>query len=319
MRIHRDHAGLPAAARGASVAIGNFDGVHRGHREVIRVAAGHAARAGPPARAWSRSSRTRARCSTPPPRPAGSRPCAARPSCCAASASSTSTSSAATDGCSTPPPPISSTGRLLGELEVAAITTGRDFRFGHRRQGDVDLLAELAGAGGRPVTAVEPVTADGDDLLLDRHPHGAGRRHDRARQRAARPPLRARGRRAPWRPARAAPSAFPPPTSIRWPATPVLPGTGVYAVDGWPPARAAVWSGVRRWPISAAARPSTAARCCSRCTCSRAAATSTASACASPLAPALRGERKFSGIDELKAQIARDCEQARAIHAPIPA
>ena len=33
----------------------------------------------------------------------------------------------------------------------------------------------------------------------------------------------------------------------------------------------------------------------------------------------LRGERKFSGIDELKAQIARDCEQARAIQVPIPA
>ena len=33
----------------------------------------------------------------------------------------------------------------------------------------------------------------------------------------------------------------------------------------------------------------------------------------------LRGERKFSGIDELKAQIARDCEQARALHALIPA
>ena len=48
MRIHRDHAILPAAARGASVAIGNFDGVHRGHREVIRVAAGHAAALGRP-------------------------------------------------------------------------------------------------------------------------------------------------------------------------------------------------------------------------------------------------------------------------------
>ncbi len=33
----------------------------------------------------------------------------------------------------------------------------------------------------------------------------------------------------------------------------------------------------------------------------------------------IRGERKFAGIDELKAQIARDCEQARALHAPIPA
>ena len=48
MRIHRDHGSLPAAARGASVAIGNFDGVHRGHREVIRAAAGHAGALGRP-------------------------------------------------------------------------------------------------------------------------------------------------------------------------------------------------------------------------------------------------------------------------------
>jgi riboflavin kinase/FMN adenylyltransferase len=37
----------------------------------------------------------------------------------------------------------------------------------------------------------------------------------------------------------------------------------------------------------------------------------------------LRGEQKFGGIDELKAQIARDSERARAVHAdrlsPIPA
>ena len=38
------------------------------------------------------------------------------------------------------------TDRLLGELDVAAITTGRDFRFGHRRQGDTELLRAIAGA-----------------------------------------------------------------------------------------------------------------------------------------------------------------------------
>ena len=44
-----------------------------------------------------------------------------------------------------------------------------------------------------------------------------------------------------------------------------------------------------------------------------------ASGCGSRSAERLRGEQKFAGIDELKAQIARDCEQARAFHAPIPA
>jgi riboflavin kinase / FMN adenylyltransferase len=42
MRIFRDWRGLPDAARGATVALGNFDGVHLGHARVVRAA--HAAR-----------------------------------------------------------------------------------------------------------------------------------------------------------------------------------------------------------------------------------------------------------------------------------
>jgi riboflavin kinase / FMN adenylyltransferase len=35
MRIVRGYRKVPAAARGAAVALGNFDGVHRGHQAVI--------------------------------------------------------------------------------------------------------------------------------------------------------------------------------------------------------------------------------------------------------------------------------------------
>ncbi|SIS55407.1 FMN adenylyltransferase /riboflavin kinase [Roseivivax lentus] len=45
MRILRDHRSIPPEARGASAAIGNFDGVHLGHRSVLdlaREAAPHA-------------------------------------------------------------------------------------------------------------------------------------------------------------------------------------------------------------------------------------------------------------------------------------
>jgi riboflavin kinase/FMN adenylyltransferase len=42
MKIFDDWRGLPPAARGASVALGNFDGVHLGHAAVLRAA--HAAR-----------------------------------------------------------------------------------------------------------------------------------------------------------------------------------------------------------------------------------------------------------------------------------
>jgi riboflavin kinase/FMN adenylyltransferase len=42
MRTFHDWRDLPADARGATVALGNFDGMHRGHAQVIRAA--HAAR-----------------------------------------------------------------------------------------------------------------------------------------------------------------------------------------------------------------------------------------------------------------------------------
>jgi len=52
MRVLRDREPLPAAARGAVVAIGNFDGVHRGHAAVIGAAraapAGGCEARGPP-------------------------------------------------------------------------------------------------------------------------------------------------------------------------------------------------------------------------------------------------------------------------------
>jgi riboflavin kinase/FMN adenylyltransferase len=38
MRLYRHWTDLPADARGASVALGNFDGVHRGHRAVVAAA-----------------------------------------------------------------------------------------------------------------------------------------------------------------------------------------------------------------------------------------------------------------------------------------
>ena len=41
MLIHRTWQGLDPATRGTSVAMGNFDGVHRGHQSVIALARGH--------------------------------------------------------------------------------------------------------------------------------------------------------------------------------------------------------------------------------------------------------------------------------------
>jgi riboflavin kinase/FMN adenylyltransferase len=46
MRRFRDHRDLPADARGASAAIGNFDGVHLGHQTVLDLARRHGAALG---------------------------------------------------------------------------------------------------------------------------------------------------------------------------------------------------------------------------------------------------------------------------------
>ncbi|RMH45600.1 MAG: riboflavin biosynthesis protein RibF, partial [Alphaproteobacteria bacterium] len=48
MRIIRQHEGLEAELRGAAAAIGNFDGVHRGHMHVIEQARAVARRLGAP-------------------------------------------------------------------------------------------------------------------------------------------------------------------------------------------------------------------------------------------------------------------------------
>jgi len=39
MRLFRHYTEIPVEARGAVVALGNFDGIHRGHQAVIAAAA----------------------------------------------------------------------------------------------------------------------------------------------------------------------------------------------------------------------------------------------------------------------------------------
>ena len=48
MRIYRHYKILPAEARGATIAIGNFDGVHKGHCQVIHEAGAIAKNLGTP-------------------------------------------------------------------------------------------------------------------------------------------------------------------------------------------------------------------------------------------------------------------------------
>jgi riboflavin kinase/FMN adenylyltransferase len=154
MRIFHDWADVPPDARGASIALGNFDGVHRGHGEVIATA--HAARPDAPLAVLSFEPHPRElfRPDDPPFRltlpPARARHLAAL-------------------GVS-----------LLYELRFDAdfswltaeqfirdvlhaglgahhLTCGPDFAFGHRRGGNTALLAQRAEALGIGISLVKPL------------------------------------------------------------------------------------------------------------------------------------------------------------------
>lgn len=316
MRIHRDHAGLPAAARGASVAIGNFDGVHRGHREVIRVAAEHAARLGRPLGVVTFEPHPR-EFLTPETAPARLTPFRRKAEILRELGVERLHVLRFGERLMRMPAVAFVEEVLVRDLGVVAVTTGRDFRFGHRRQGDTALLAEVAGRHGIAVSAVDPVTVAGETCSSTavRGALGDGRLA-RANAMLGYPyelegvvrPGERRGRTIGF------PTANVHPLARR----PMLPTIGVYAVRAglrrggalaWLPAvanlgRRPTFAGEgvllevhlleggqelygRRLRVAFLER--------------------------------LRGEQKFAGIDELRAQIARDCERARAIHAPVPA
>jgi len=152
MKVYHDWRGLPAAARGASIALGNFDGVHLGHAAVLRAAR----EAALPLAVLTFEPHPRAffRPQDPPFRLTLS---AERAAALAAldvdilyelpfdAAFSHLT---AEDFC---------TQVLHRGLGAARLVCGPDFAFGHRRGGDTAMLAARGAELGWGVTIVPPV------------------------------------------------------------------------------------------------------------------------------------------------------------------
>ncbi|MCA8900028.1 MAG: riboflavin biosynthesis protein RibF [Hyphomonas sp.] len=153
MAIYADYRGLPASARGASVALGNFDGLHAGHREVMEAArkGGHGrfavATFEPPPRAYFRPSDPPFRIFRPERRNqtilnAGADIVFELPF--------NGEMAAMTDEGF-----VRSV--LVEGLGVAHVSVGFDFRFGRGRMGHAQRLASLGRALGFGVTIVEEV------------------------------------------------------------------------------------------------------------------------------------------------------------------
>jgi riboflavin kinase/FMN adenylyltransferase len=156
MRIFHLSDDLPADARGAVLAIGNFDGVHIGHRRVIAETRDIARGLGVPSAVLTFEPHPR-RLFTPEAPPFR--------------LSSLDVKARVLDGLGVDLLFVAAFDRafaaipavafiddmLLARLGVRHVVVGDDFRFGHRRQGDIGLLrarAQAAGFGLSPAPTV---------------------------------------------------------------------------------------------------------------------------------------------------------------------
>jgi len=160
MQIHIGHQGVPEAGRGAAVALGNFDGVHRGHRAVIDTA-----RAVARAKGWPLGVLT----FEPHPRsffqPAGApfrlTDAATKADLLAAAGVDWLYQATFDRAFASLEAEAFVREVLVGGLGAAHIVCGYDFVFGRGRSGNTKMLEGLGRTLGFGVTVVAPVR-DGD-------------------------------------------------------------------------------------------------------------------------------------------------------------
>lgn len=160
MRLFRHYTDLPSDARGAVVALGNFDGVHRGHQIVIGTALERARALGVPSGVLTFEPHPRSvfRPADPPFRLTPFRIKARHIEALGVDRLYVIHFDWTFAGMTAE--------RFVREVLVAGlgarhVVAGYDFVFGHQRGGDIALLARMGQAEGFGVTAVTPAADDG--------------------------------------------------------------------------------------------------------------------------------------------------------------
>jgi riboflavin kinase/FMN adenylyltransferase len=159
LRLHRDLDRLPASALRTVAAIGNFDGVHPGHRAVIEAAAEIAARQGAPLSVVTFEPHPRRffKPDAPPFRLASLRRKLELLAQCGVAHVFALRFNAALAACDAD---AFVDEILLAKLDLAAIVSGWDFAFGRGRGGTAATLGARMGQAGRSAHIVAAATAD---------------------------------------------------------------------------------------------------------------------------------------------------------------
>ena len=313
MEIVRSYRDIPHAARGAAVALGNFDGVHLGHRSVIADAVATAGRLGAPSAVMTLEPHPR-RFFQPGTPPFELTPGANKARHIAALGVDFLFLIPFDADFATIPAELFVSDMLAGSFDVRHVVAGYNFVFGKGRSGNFDLLEKLGAENGFGVSVVAAVGAADGTAYSSTHIR------DRLREGRVRDAAALLGR--PWEIEGEVMSGNQRGRQIGFPTANVNPGNylmpllGVYAVwvgivegerTDWRPAVA----NVGRRPTFDGEGVTVEANIFDfdediyghnlRVA----------------FADFVRPEMKFDGIDTIRAQIATDCDSARAALAAI--
>ncbi|MEQ8389049.1 MAG: bifunctional riboflavin kinase/FAD synthetase [Alphaproteobacteria bacterium] len=309
MKIFRHHTGLPPEARGGCVAVGNFDGVHLGHQQVIRTARETAREKGLrfSVLTFEPHPRRHFQPDAPPFRLTPFRLKARYMEALGVEFLVAVHFDAALAGLTAD---AFITDVLAGGLEARHLVVGYDFVFGRDRGGSADLLMAGADSHGFTVTAVSAVAGPNGEV------YSSTRAREYLRRGEVGPAAALLGRwwevegRVEQGDARGRTIGFP--TANLFLDEQLRPAMGVYAVRaGVDRGEETVWyDGVANFgkrPTIGTAHSSLEVHLFGFD------ADIYGEHLRVQLIDFLRGEVKFDGLDALKAQISKDCARARAV------
>jgi riboflavin kinase/FMN adenylyltransferase len=164
LRILRHFDDVPRELRGSVVAIGNFDGVHRGHRALIAEAGRQAKARNVPLAVLSFEPHPQ-EFFRPSPECFRLTPLRTKARLLAELGVDVLFALPFDGDMARRSPQDFVENILVKDLGISGVVVGHDFEFGQKRAGNLSTLTELGGTYGFSVTAFDTVTASGDDKI----------------------------------------------------------------------------------------------------------------------------------------------------------